>query len=661
MSRPKVWKSKSAAPAEVRSPSENGLVGRLLRLSSDRPDLPGAPAAAGRARKAAAVGLAVLCCLLARLPAARTLDVDNDESTYTAGVGLQYAEYLRAGDVMGILRCRENYEHPPLVKLIYGAAIAATGQDKTPEQVISVCRAVAVLFACLGAALLALLSPWAGLLFAVHSWQIYFSSKGWLDSVTVFFTIAAFYFFVRADQKWNRAMVLSALFLGAGVGSKYVNGLFAATLFPFLVLFFRRRPRYVLAYVGLSALAFFALDPALWLDPVGNLKQSLTFHQVQGGTALYQRFLERYGGDRSAIGQFVSLWGNISSYQPERLAFGLDRVVLVLGFLGLPFLFRRNVILVAWFAAAALFLLLYPIKYPHYSMIFIPALALSGGEALRRGVPWALQKLRVPLDHPWLARLPGEAGMAALAGAALASWAAVFGARHWRDGRDDLRAYNSFAYTLTRLGRAEEARAIFARSGQGGGELTVASHLNIADLLIKEKKYVEARVELAEVLRLDPESAEGHALLGNTYLEESRLDEALSEYQKANVQRLTDPSSVAMLWLNIGSVQMKRNQPGEAIEPLEKAIRLKPTMGEAHYLLGLARAVQGDLGAAERELGLGVENGVGGWKIHHDLGVVYAREKKYAEAIASWEKALRADPQNAETRQYLESARRLAR
>jgi tetratricopeptide (TPR) repeat protein len=661
MSRPK---KKSATPAEGTSPSDISLLGRLLRLSSDRPDLSATSGAGSRARKAAAVALAVLCCLLARLPAARTLDVDNDESTYTAGVGLQYAEYLRAGDLMGILRCRENYEHPPLVKLIYGVAIAATGQDKTPEQVIAVCRAVAVLFACLGAALLALLSPWAGLLFAVHSWQIYFSSKGWLDSVTVFFTIAAFYFFVRANQKWNRAMVLSALFLGAGVGSKYVNGLFAVTLFPFLVLFFRRQPRYVLAYVGLAVLAFFALDPALWLDPVGNLKQSLTFHQVQGGTALYQRFLERYGGDRSAIGQFVSLWGNVSSYQPERLAFGLDRVAFVLGFLGLPFLFRRNVILVAWFAAAALFLLLYPIKYPHYTMIFIPALALSGGEALRSGVPWALRRVRAPIDqtrHPWLKWLPGEAGTAALAGAALAIWAAVFGARHWRDGRDDLRAYNSFAYTLTRLGRINEARAIFAKSGQGGGELTVASHLNVADLFIKEKKYAEARVELVEVLRLDPDSAEGHALLGNTYLEENRLDDALSEYQKANVQRLTDPSSVAMLWLNIGSVQMKRNQANDAVEPLEKAIRLKPTMGDAHYLLGLARAVQGDLGAAEREMVLGVENGVDGWKIHHDLGVVYARQKKYAEAVASWEKALRADPQNAETRQYLESARRLAR
>jgi tetratricopeptide (TPR) repeat protein len=663
MSRPR----KKGSTVKAAPPRPPGFLERHLRLWNDEPAEPGEPASSGRARRLrrlAALVVVVLCCLATRLSAARSLDVDNDEASYTTGVGLQYAEYLRSGDLMGILRCRENYEHPPLVKLVNGAAIALTGRDRTPEEVIAVCRTVAVTFACLTAVLLFLLSPWAGLVFSLHSWEVYYSSKGWLDSGTVFFTVAAFFFFLRARGKWNRSMVASALCLGAGVAAKYVNGLFALTLLPFLVFVFRRQPRFLLLYVGISVLTFFALDPAIWLDPVGNLRASVTFHRVESGTALYQRFLERYGGDRGPLGQFISLWGHKARYQADRLAFGLDRVILVLGLVGLPFLFRRSVVLFSWFLVAALFLLLYPIKYPHYSMVFIPALALSAAEALRSGISWlgarasTLVRFRLP---PIFRERVGEREVAALTAAAFAIYASIFAVQRWDVRGDVSLADNSFAYTLARLGRTAEASAIFARSGQRGGELGVAAHLNLADLHLRQNQPAQARAELAQVFQVNPASAEGHMLMGTSFLNEDRLDEALEEYRKVDTGRLPDPNARATLWVNVGSVHLRKKQLPESREALERAVGLVPNHGEAHYLLGLACFLQGDPARAEREIRLAIEGGVTGWKVFHDLGIACAQQRRLPEAIAAWEKALAFDPGNALTRKALEDARRMAR
>lgn len=646
-------------PGDARPPPP--APGRLpwgLRLWDDEPAAP--PGPPQRLRRAAALVLVVLACVAARLSTARTLDVDNDEAVYTAGVGLEYAERLNAGDWRGVLACRENYEHPPFVKLVHGAAVALAGADRTPEQVIAVCRAVAVIAAGLTAALLFLLSPWAAIAFSVHGWEIYYSSKGWLDSVTVLFLVGAFVGFARARGRWGRAAILSALSLGAGVASKYVVGLFALTLLPFLVLAFRPRPRLVLAYVGIALLTFFALDPALWLDPAGSLRASLGFHQVGAGSALYQRFLERYGGDPGPFGQLVSLWGARARYQPDRLPFALDRLVLALGVLGLPLLLRRSAVLFAWFTVGALFLVLYPIKYPHYTLVFLPALALSAGEALRGGVPWLAG--RVPALRERLAqlgpRLPGERGAAAIAALAIAAYGGVFAAQRWGERGDALPAYNSFAYTLGRLGRTAEAQAVFARSGQRGGELGVAAHLNLADLLLRQKKLAEARAELVQVLTVSPDSAEGHCLLGNVLLEEEKLDEAMAEYRKVDLQRLPDPGARAALHLNVGSVHLRQRRLPEARAALEQALALSPRSGDAHHLLGLVSFLQGDAAGAERELRAAIDDGVGGWKVHQDLGVACAQQRKYPEAVAAWEQALRLEPGNAETRRYLEDARR---
>ncbi len=630
------------------------LLERAARLRDPQLLVLAGRTAAGKLRLALGLVLLVIACLATRAPTRHSLDVDNDEALYTAAVGFEYAEYLRTGNLGGILRSRENYEHPPLVKLIHGAAIAVTGAHRSPEDLVRVCRITAILFACLTAALVFWVSPSAAVILCLHTWYIYFTSKAWLDSVTVGFVTASFVLLLKANGTWGRWLVGSAVLLGAGVASKYVAGVLALAIFLVLLLQFRRRIWCPLAYTGIAILTFVALNPALWLDPVGNLLRSVHFHQVHAGSALYRRFLEVYGGDTGPLGAFAALGQPRALFQPSELMFGLDRVILILGFLGLPLLLRRSFALFAWFAAAALFLLLYPIKYPHYSMVFIPALAISAAEPLRAGLPALLARraprLRIP---PWL----NELNLCAVACAVVVAYAATFAHRH-RDVQGDFaRAYNSYAYTLVRLGRTQEAVAVFARSARAGGEVAQAAHLNLAHIFLQQNRPAEARAELAQALRLSPESQVARLLMGNAFLQERRDDEALAEYLRVDPRGLVDPNARVTLWCNLASLYVNKRQPDRAVPLLEKAIELNPRSGNAHYLLGVSSLLLDDLDRAEREVVAAIRAGTENWKVYQDLGEIHARRGEYGQAIRAWERSLQYDPHNAETRRSIETAR----
>ena len=635
----------------------------LLRKISGKPDMQPLDFAGqtlyNRLKLLFIILLTAFCCFSARMSTVYTLDVDNDEANYTTGVGFQYAEYMRAGNISGIIECRENNEHPPLVKLFNAAAIYITGSNDNPEAIITVCRITTVIFACLCAILLFLISPWAGIIFCLHSWQIYYSSKTWLDCVTSFFAVAAFFFLIKSDKKWNKWMMLSAIFIGAGIASKYIDGIFAAAIFIILIFYFFNKPKYILYYVGVSVLSFFILDPAIWSNPLVNLKQSVFFHQVQSGeSALFIRYMERYSGSTGFFGQFVTLWGNKAFYESNLLPFGLDKIILILGISGLPLLYRRSLILFTWFIAGFLFILFYPVKYPHYTLTFIPILAISASEAMCNGASFLLSKTFRNIKLP--AFITGL-NLAACVTIIIAAYAVNFAYTNHNVKNNNLKAYNSYAYTLANLGRTEEAAKFFGKSAQGGGELNVAAYLNMAKIFADQKQYDRAKSELDKVFQIEPYSAEGRIIYGNILLSANKDDEALNEYLKVNVNRVVNPEVLMSLYFNLGLVYAKKNNYSTSAQMFEKVIQSFPGNAEAHYMLGIDYFRLGNINAAEKELLLAVKNGSTSSKTYHDLGIVYANQRRYEEAIAAWKKALKQDPSNTELQTYIENATRLLR
>src|SRR5512139_3593625 len=115
------------------------------------------------------------------LRAVRMLPIDYDEDDYLA-VAQRYALFMKAGDVQSIVDYAINYEHPPLTKLVYGAALLPLPEGKlVPEQPdpnipparslpqpdFRVARTVSAVLGTLEVAALAVLNPLAGLFLAI--------------------------------------------------------------------------------------------------------------------------------------------------------------------------------------------------------------------------------------------------------------------------------------------------------------------------------------------------------------------------------------------------------------------------------------------------------------------------------------------------------------
>jgi len=93
-----------------------------------------------------------------------------------------------------------------------------------------------------------------------------------------------------------------------------------------------------------------------------------------------------------------------------RFLFYWDRHVLILGLLGFPFLYKRNKIYALWYLSTALFLLLYPLKNIHFTLIFIPPLTLAVGELTKFHIKMAYKYLKRSISTKLILRGREEKG-----------------------------------------------------------------------------------------------------------------------------------------------------------------------------------------------------------------------------------------------------------
>jgi tetratricopeptide (TPR) repeat protein len=93
-------------------------------------------------------------------------------------------------------------------------------------------------------------------------------------------------------------------------------------------------------------------------------------------------------------------------------------------------------------------------------------------------------------------------------------------------------------------------------------------------------------------------SAEETFNQGTQAMRAGSLDEAAGDFSKVIA---ADPS-FAQAYFNLGLVRMLQQEPAAAIEPLSKAVALKPTLRGAHMFLGIAYHRTNDNGKATTEL-----------------------------------------------------------
>ena len=158
------------------------------------------------ARKLVLVLAIVLLAAVLRGLAVARLPVDFDEPVYTEA-GLVYAAAIRAGD-LSLLRLDPAPEHPGLVKLVYGGVFLLSpslwegtgdplpnplpGGEGTGDPLPNPLpggegtRGTSAVVGVVHVLLLALVSPVAGALLAVHSYTVKYTVQVYLEALPMF-------------------------------------------------------------------------------------------------------------------------------------------------------------------------------------------------------------------------------------------------------------------------------------------------------------------------------------------------------------------------------------------------------------------------------------------------------------------------------------------
>lgn len=346
-----------------------------------------------------AVLLVVAVAGATRWRAVNTLGVDFDEDDYLRAAQ-EYKALMKSGYWAGFMETNYRPEHPPLAKIVFGVSILFTSdtpliapeqQNWTlPQSQLLAARTSSAVLGTLTAALLALVNPLAGLLLAVHSMTIKYTSQIMLEALPAFtslVTILAYLRWKKAEKRLNGWLVLSAVFLGMTAASKYLYCVVGfAILIDWVIFSFERRqgtwkwkfPWEIFVWGALSLVFFFLTDPYLWPDIIGRLKESVFFHSVYSTTA------PEIASAGYPLWQPITwFFFNIRTWNEAHFNafyFDIDWLIALSAVYGFILLWKRERLYVLWMIVGMAFLLAWPTKWPQYILTLTVPVSLAAAE-----------------------------------------------------------------------------------------------------------------------------------------------------------------------------------------------------------------------------------------------------------------------------------------
>ena len=373
-----------------------------------------------RSRRLILITAIFILAAILRDHAVRHLPFDFDEPVYFTA-GLAYTEAIRAGDLDQLATLDPAPEHPGLVKLIEAAVflrypplppLSDSPPDPSPPVLYDMAltaRQVSAFFGLLHVLLLAVVSPAAGAMLAIHSYTVKYTAQIYLEAVPMFTASVCVLAYIRAkkgsrkDAKNAKPRILSLAFLASlrepffWALSAVALGLTAAGKYIYVVaglavavdalwtIVQQRRSRGLLVLFGWGALAvlvFFAANPYLWPDPIGRLLESLSFH------AAYSQSQHVQESGYPWYQPFIWLVAPLPrSWHPGVILVSLEPLIVALGVVGLWPMWRardgHGRVVVLWWLLGLVFTLLWSTKWPQYSLVMTAPMSLCAAEGLR--------------------------------------------------------------------------------------------------------------------------------------------------------------------------------------------------------------------------------------------------------------------------------------
>ena len=128
-------------------------------------------------------------------------------------------------------------------------------------------------------------------------------------------------------------------------------------------------------------------------------------------------------------------------------------------------------------------------------------------------------------------------------------------------------------------------------------------YLTKGNLLLKEKDFENAVVQLKQAISLNPSSSKAHNLLGIAYFQHKDYRPAEGEFKKAVD---LDPS-YAKAYNNLGGAYFMQRKFGEAEPMYKKALSLSSELISANYSLGTLLIVLGQIEESSLYISKGIE------------------------------------------------------
>ncbi len=184
-----------------------------------------------------------------------------------------------------------------------------------------------------------------------------------------------------------------------------------------------------------------------------------------------------------------------------------------------------------------------------------------------------------------------------------------------------------------------------------------AAHYGLGRILAAQGDQAGAIAQFQEACRLFPEFGAAHYALALAYRGVGRMEEAQREM--ALQQRylnawpgVDDPVAAqiaplrddARAHMERGIAAWKAGNPDAAINEHEEAVRLQPSLAQAHANLIILYGQRGDAAAAERHYRMVVSLNSNLGEAHYNYGVLLMEARRYQDAVDAFNKALAVTP-----------------
>ncbi len=149
----------------------------------------------------------------------------------------------------------------------------------------------------------------------------------------------------------------------------------------------------------------------------------------------------------------------------------------------------------------------------------------------------------------------------------------------------------------------------------------------------------EARKAFQTVLDLDPRNAKAENNLGLILESDAQPSAAIEAFQKAIAWQENDPNENEQPYVNLGSLLIEQGKIKEAIDPLEKSVKLAPENGFCRLRLGTAYLRMNDFERAQGELEKATTLDPSNPIAHYQLGRFFKETHQLDRARSEFEQA----------------------